>query len=133
MILKLISLTKTSEKTGIAQRVGSISISVPKARQKIKQTLKSPVPSSAIPSHPIIPSIPPLPISPLPFLPPRLAGAEVAGGVRKFKALQIKGYTPSFFAFIFKIYGKKPKIQTGLGIRPIVSKKIFDIKIKSLV
>jgi len=131
--LKLISLTKASEKTGIAQRVGLISISIPRARQKIKQTLKSPVPSSAIPSHPIIPLTPPLaPTSPLPFLPLRLAGAGVAGGVRKFKALQIKGYTPSFFAFIFKIYGKKPKIQTGLGIRPIVSKKFLILKLNLL-
>jgi len=53
-------------------------------------------------------------------------------GIGKLPAITPKGYTPSYFAYVFGIRGRKPKRQTGLEVRPIVGGKLFDIKIKPI-
>jgi len=47
-------------------------------------------------------------------------------GKKRIKVKKIRGYTPSYTAFVFKIRGKAPKgVETGLRIRPITSEFSF--------
>lgn len=63
---------------------------------------------------PIKPSIPIIPIIPI-----RLAGG-VGLGIRQIGAKVKYGYTPSFEALVFRIFGKRPTgVETGLRLRPI--------------
>ena len=94
-----------------------------KSEQILKQiTIQTPIITTPTTPTPYIPTTTFVP-APFMFLPPLGAGGRPSK--RRIKVRKIVGYTPSYSAMIFKIFGEKPKgVETGLRIRPIP--KDFD-------
>lgn len=63
-------------------------------------------------------SIPSIPTLPTPFL-PRFFAPRLPSSFKRITSKQPKRYQPSVAAFTLRIFGKKPRILTGVGLRPI--------------
>lgn len=93
-------------------------------QQKQKQRLALGIPSPTVTPFPVTPVVPYVPpYIPIPTLPLGFRGR----GKRRIPVRARYGYTPSYSAFVFKIYGRKaePAFKgryTGFQLRPITKK-----------
>lgn len=88
-------------------------------------TLTQPLPLSTSIPYSTSPSLVPEFPLPVPVGLPSFPSLQLLEGRGKPSVLkrQKKRYTPSLAAITFKIRGKKPKIITGLGVRPLLNKR----------